>query len=791
MFRMLIRFSFISILLIMTIPAGCSNEKGIGNITVCPDLPQVDSLDQSDPGRAILGVYHVIVDAGLPSAEIIPMRNLYLDMHVDLIPYLCNVPCQDCLRLQAIGLDSNKNLLMDFAMIHPFQDPSIRPDLNGFDLRGIIVLPGDVVFPYTAQVKAVYHPETHQRLRDEEPVQLNPGVLVNADGYTAIFDIHPELRPYHPKYIAGNVNPYIDYFWEDNPDPIAVGNIIPWHTFAVGGGWDVKRYVLDTKKLPQTFEFDFIADVSYGQSATWQTRQNPFYRNPQFNRKEAYEVKVFTDNQLVQGDPLSYCDLTIRVKDWQAGAPIVQDPLHPGQNEVDFPSDVQRVTIEALDLQSGLLFLDNPDSGSGSESDPYIFLARVRNLNQVTNGTYPVLISVVDQLNTSNELDLRTFQVVMLEVGSSHQVVDFNAPEQITANEHESFVWPKECIAIDSSNVPHVVWTDNRTGAHQVYYSKRVASGVWSNPENISQSSDQAFYPTIAIDSQDKIHITWEDTGGMVEGMNIRYGDKTGAGLNHDLNLTNYDEGVYGYLPRIVIDPSDEAHITWYDNEISNSDVNFDIRYVEIKFPGGTPTPGTLLEVAQTTYWEGQPAVAIDASENPLIGFVRFDGQHRLFFSKMDGGTFIEPTMVNGGPAYYPDIDYASTGAIVIAYHGGALATSQIWMTYSTNDGSSWAAPSQISTSLTADQVHPDIVLGSSGIIHVFWHEIDPDTQEPLVIHYRQSQGGLLSDEQMITPTGYPAAFPSAALDSDDELHVAFQAWIDSNYEIFYMTSRD
>ena len=786
-----IEISFLFLLFILIgIFTGCSSVGKNGGAPSFP-LDVADSYPvETHSGRALLGVYHVVVDATIPSVEIIPFRESFLDMHVDIIPYLANQPCMDCLRLKALGFDSDKHLLMDFAMMHPFQDPSRRPDLNGFDLRGILVLPGDVTFPNTPPVKAVYHPKTHERLRDAETPILNPGVLVNADGYTAIFDIHPEFRPNFPKYIPGNVNPYLDYFWEDNPDPELVGNPIPWRTFAVGGGWDCKRYVLDTSKLGSTFEFDFVADVSYGQSATFQTRHNPFYRNPEFNRKEAYSVKVDVNNQLLANDPLSFADLTINVKDWQAGAPLVTDPLHPGQNEIDKPSDVRRVTIEAPSLQTGLTSIQNPDSGNGSDTNPYIFTTKVRNTNVVGNGKYPVLIAVEDQYNDNDELDMRTFQVVMLQIGTAHQIVNFNPPERITNNEHASFVWPKESIAIDSANTPHVVWTDDQSGGHQVYYSKRLSGGSWSVPENISQSTEQAYYATIAIDSLNKIHVVWEDTGGLVQGMNIRYGLKTGAGLAYNINLTGFGEGSYGRLPKIVLDTSDQPHIVWYDNSVAGGN-DYDIKYVHITFPGGTPTPGSIVTIGRTLSFEGQPAITLNSSDEPRVLLVREETDYKLYYSRMSGGVFIEPTMVDAGPAYQPDIDIASTGAVVAIYHGGNLPKYQIWTTYSANDGVSWATPIQVSTSPDNDQVCPDLVMGNGGIIHIFWNDVDTSTQIPGRIHYRQFLAGDFSDEQLVTPDGYPSAFASGAVDSDGELHVALQTWIDDNYEIYYMTSRD
>jgi hypothetical protein len=768
---------------------GCSGINR-SNQLLTPDIPQEVTSAVSETTHSIYGVYEISVDVSSQNIQINPARNSELDLHVNLNPYLVSYPCADCLRLQAVSLDSDNNLLMDFALRHAFQNAATRPDLNGFDLRGILVLPASKIYYLTPKVKAVFDPVTHQMIRDQQFVVANPGVVKNADGYTALWDYYTDLNPNFTN-LPGTVNPFMNYFWEDDPDPEVVGNPIPWRTFYVGGGWDVKRYVLDTSKLDQTFQCYFIADVTYGKAATWQTRQHPFYRNPQFNIKEAYDVTVNLDNSLVSGDVTSVCNLEIRVKDWQAGAPIVQDPQNPGQDEIDSLSDVKQITIEAPDFQTGLITLTSPTSGSGSDADPYIYNTTIRNLEGKTTGKYFILIAVEDTLNQNDLLDLRTFKVVELEVRSSQTVIEFNAPERVTNNEHASFLWPKESIALDSNNNPHVVWTDDRSGYHQVYYSYRNSSGVWSQAEDISQSAGQAYYATVAVDSQNRGHIVWEDTAGNIDGMNIHYGLKTGAGLAHNIDITQFDDGIKGCFPRIVTDDGDEPHIVWEDNKNSNNDTDYDVHYMQIDLSGPSPVPDYEQYVGKTSAYEGQPMVAINPSNEPRIIMVRKDTVHTVYYAKYVAGSFSDPASVASGPSLWPDIEFANSGACVVAFHGGAGANTLIYATYSLNDGVSWATLIQISETSALNQVIPDVEIDSFGIAHILWHEADPDTQIPGYVKYRQYSGGQLSAEQAITPDGYPSAFPSVVVDNNDQLHVVLQTFVDDNYEIFYITSRD
>ena len=780
---------FILIIICISFLLGCSSQHDIVSVDVTtPDLPAAFDNDTAKTDRSLFGLYHIFVDVPTQTVEIAPVRRADLDLHVNLNPYLISEPCRDCLRLDSVGFDEDENLFLDFALTHAFQDVSVRPDLNGFDLRGILALPATKIFPLTPHTKSVFDPITHLIIRGEQPITLNPGALINADGYTPLWDFYADM-PDYAGAIPGSLNPFINYFWEDNPDPIEEGNLIPWRTFAVGGGWDVKRYVLDLTKLDETFDFYFIADVTYGQSATWKTRQNPFYRNPQFNIKEAYDVTVEVDSGLVTGDVLTTCDLTIYVKDWQAGAPLVVDPQNPEQYEIDAVSDVFRLTIDAPDFQYGLIALDTPDSGAGTEADPWVYTTQLRNLQAATTGVYPVLIGIEDDLNETDLLDLRVFELVFPEVFSSHVVINFNPPERVTNNEHASFLWPKEAIALDSANRPHVVWTDDRTGYHQVYYSYRIAQGNWSEPENISQSDGQAYYATVAIDANNHGHIVWEDTDGLIEGLDIHYGYKIGAGLEHNINLTKFSEQGVGVFPKVVVDATGNPHIVW--SESTSGDDDFDVRYMHIDMSGPMPSPDYTQLIGQTDAFEGQPSIALGMNDAPRVVFIREDGEHKLFFTKKDTGSFSEPSLIDNGPAYWPDLIYTFTNMGTVCFHGGNMATTQILAMNTVNDGATWSDIIAITDAADMHHVIPDISYDSYNAVHIVWHEIDPMTQIPGQVKYVQLTTEGVTDQQFVTPVDYPSAFPSLVVDADDEVHVAVQTFTDDNYEIYYLTSRD
>lgn len=67
-------------------------------------------------------------------------------------------------------------------------------------------------------------------------------------------------------------------------------------------------------------------------------------------------------------------------------------------------------------------------------------------------------------------------------------------------------------LAQDSQGNLHVAWADNRSGTWEIYYSMLSPGGVTLiNDTRISNGSVQAGWPAVAVDSQDKVHVAWQD----------------------------------------------------------------------------------------------------------------------------------------------------------------------------------------------------------------------------------------------------------------------------------------
>jgi hypothetical protein len=66
-------------------------------------------------------------------------------------------------------------------------------------------------------------------------------------------------------------------------------------------------------------------------------------------------------------------------------------------------------------------------------------------------------------------------------------------------------------IKMGSLGNVHVVWDDNTTGGRDIYYKRSTDQGSHWNTMQLTDTSDNSWFPDIAVDSSGAIHIVWDD----------------------------------------------------------------------------------------------------------------------------------------------------------------------------------------------------------------------------------------------------------------------------------------
>lgn len=123
-------------------------------------------------------------------------------------------------------------------------------------------------------------------------------------------------------------------------------------------------------------------------------------------------------------------------------------------------------------------------------------------------------------------------------------------------------------LAIDSLDKLHVVCTAKGSPTFPAmlnirYYYKDIG-GLWSAEWVTDVEADQ-WYPAIAIDSLNNVHVVWQGRGwGVNPGVgNIQYCKRTGVGWGAQVGLSDYPGPNDQVLPQICIGVGNNIHVLW------------------------------------------------------------------------------------------------------------------------------------------------------------------------------------------------------------------------------------
>jgi hypothetical protein len=129
-------------------------------------------------------------------------------------------------------------------------------------------------------------------------------------------------------------------------------------------------------------------------------------------------------------------------------------------------------------------------------------------------------------------------------------------------------------IAIDSNATTHVVWRDYATGNDELYYKRSADGGAtWTPIKRLTWTTSDSYYPAMAIDSSNNIHIVCYNTApGNDE---IYYKRSTDGGDTWSaLQRLTWNSG-YSNCPAIDVDSNLNVHIVWHDDTPGNYEIYY------------------------------------------------------------------------------------------------------------------------------------------------------------------------------------------------------------------------
>ncbi len=279
-------------------------------------------------------------------------------------------------------------------------------------------------------------------------------------------------------------------------------------------------------------------------------------------------------------------------------------------------------------------------------------------------------------------------------------------------------------IAIDSNDELHVVWYGYATGyySYNIRYASSTDGGkTWGNFTMVTtgtSSPNTHYAPSIAVDSKDTIHIVWygRDTTNTAS-YNIRYRSRKVDGTWSGITLVTTDTtSRYHYYPSVAVDSKDNVHVVWRGRLPTTTRYNIQYR----KLDSSTNTWGSIVYItSSTTEYNYNPSIAVDKADNIHVAWYGYPSPYKIKYIKWDSATSswgsVEIVSSNSYSNYYPSIGIDQRGYLYVAWY--TTSPYEIWM--SINDGGGWSDEIEITlpSMFTSTTYYPSIMYGSKSSI--------------------------------------------------------------------------
>jgi len=448
-------------------------------------------------GRYLWAFQMFEVDPAELTVEPIPVREVVT--HLNVLNFLEKTLCTNCVQIEGMTPDPSGTILVDVRITHPFDDPNF----TGFDVRGIVMFDASSTYP----VAGLTGPNR----------TLGDGQLVNADGYTTLFNWTTDGSG--PSGMEGYLKG--KFATADAPHSLLNG----FMRYMSAGAANTRNAFYAGDSLTETFEIDmpdstFI--MGYAVDASWESATTKPVTDPiadfpiSANCSEPWMIEIAEDpigEGLHQFGGSTY--LVIDVYDWQG----VFTHMAP--------------VIECPGLFNGAVIAEHLVNHSGYSS----WGVTLSNNENALPGTYTCLIKVVDKANIASPswLDLTAYRLYDLTVGEHGWArtwggIDEDDGKFIESDsENNVYVAGHFNDTVDFDPGPEIV---QRTGEYDIYLSKFDENGNFEWVKTWG-SSDYEYFDGLALDSSGNIF--------MAGSFNFTIDFDPDDGV-HELTAADYDD---------------------------------------------------------------------------------------------------------------------------------------------------------------------------------------------------------------------------------------------------------
>ncbi len=257
---------------------------------------------------------------------------------------------------------------------------------------------------------------------------------------------------------------------------------------------------------------------------------------------------------------------------------------------------------------------------------------------------------------------------------------------------------------------------------------------------------------------------------------------------DHVSSSLEYDQ----YDPQMAVDADGFTHVVWY-----GYDQDYDEYFIYYATnAGGTWSAPTLIST-QSDYDQYDPQIALDSGGNAHVvwyGYDPSDSYEQIYYSTNTGGTWSDPELLSTQSdydQYYCQIALDSNDIAHVVWEGYDRGENYYHIYYVTNAGGTWSDPELLSTQSDYSQYEPQIAVDSSDNINVAWYGYDPSYDYEQIYFAAKSGGAWSSPERVSTNSGYGQDNVRMALGPDGSAHLVWEGYDSGEVDelIWYATN--
>jgi hypothetical protein len=342
-------------------------------------------------------------------------------------------------------------------------------------------------------------------------------------------------------------------------------------------------------------------------------------------------------------------------------------------------------------------------------------------------------------------------------------------------------------IAIDSNGYKHISYYEQSN--HDLKYATD-KTGSWVNI-SVDTTGIVGYYTSIAIDSNDAVHISYYDTTNS----DIKYATCssgcTTASNWDDVSVDTTGSGAaHGDYTSIAIDSNDAVHISYYDGN------NDDLKYATCSSACTTASNWDDVSVDTTGIVGRSSSIAIDSNDAVHISY--YDGtngdlKYATCASSCSSASSWTTTSVDttGIVGTYTSIAIDSNDAVHISYYDLGLSHSNSDLKYATcssacTTASNWDDVSVDTTGIVG--LFPSIAIDSNDVVHIsHWDGTNKD------LKFATCSSGCATasnwDDVSVDTTGDVGRHISIAVDSNDAVHISYLDYINKDLKYIVLDS--